>query len=609
MKRKIAWSVGLLLVILGIFLVPTIWLRPWVVDHYYARVFLEFAVRHPMLLTQLGILDATPIGYYRDDLDDFSLAAQEREIRFLDRQIRILHEYRRDQMDPKARLSYDVLDYFLTNQQDGNRFRFHGYPVNQLHGFQSELPEFMISVHPLKRPSDAGDYVKRVARFGTAVDQVIEGLEVRRQKGVLPPRFVMEKSLEQMRGFRGKPVRENPLFEHLATRTDTLAGLEEAQRSELLGRLEHEIQNTVYPAYDRLIAFCERLERETTEDDGVWKLPEGDAFYAWCLKNHTTTTLPADTIHSLGLREIERIQAQIRLLLARNGYPTDDLPAVMDRMKTEERFRFGSGDSARARILNAYRLIVEASERQVQPLFNARPKAGVRVDRVPAFREASAPGAYYRPPSVGGGRPGVFYANLRDPNETFRPEMRTLAYHEAIPGHHFQNGITLELKGLPFFRRVVPFTAYSEGWGLYAERLALEHGFHEDAFDSIGALQAELFRAVRLVVDTGIHAKRWTRSQAIDYMRAHTGMAEAEVVTEVERYIVSPGQACAYKVGQLKILELRQRAIDRLGPRFDIREFHDVVLTNGELPLTLLERVVDEWIANEERGASTERRG
>jgi uncharacterized protein (DUF885 family) len=238
-----------------------------------------------------------------------------------------------------------------------------------------------------------------------------------------------------------------------------------------------------------------------------------------------------------------------------------------------------------------------------------RPHAPLKVERVPAFTEATAPGAYYNSASMDGSRPGVFYANLRDPSETRRPDMRTLAYHEGIPGHHFQLSIQQELKDVAFFRKIIPFTAYTEGWGLYAEHLALEEGFHQDAYDSLGALGAELFRAVRLVVDTGIHAKHWTRQQAIDYMITNTGLDTAGVVSEIERYIVAPGQACAYKVGQLKILELRERARARLGDRFDIKKFHDVVLTNGALPLTLLERVVDDWIASEEKAAGVKAKG
>jgi uncharacterized protein (DUF885 family) len=281
----------------------------------------------------------------------------------------------------------------------------------------------------------------------------------------------------------------------------------------------------------------------------------------------------------------------------------------MDRLRTEPRFRYADDDSARARILADYQSIIDDANRRVGALFDVRPRSSVQVQRVPVFKEATAPGAYYNPPAIGGGRPGAFFANLRDPGETTKPGMRTLAYHEAIPGHHFQIAIAQELKGVPFFRKIIPFTAYVEGWGLYAERLALENGFHPTPYDSLGALQAELFRAVRLVVDTGIHRDRWTRAQAIDYMVKNTGMAESEVVTEIERYIVSPGQACAYKVGQLEILALRGHAMDRLGPRFDIRKFHNVVLTNGALPMALLEQVVDEWIESELRATVAQAKG
>jgi uncharacterized protein (DUF885 family) len=250
-------------------------------------------------------------------------------------------------------------------------------------------------------------------------------------------------------------------------------------------------------------------------------------------------------------------------------------------------------------MLADYQAILDDAAPRLPALFGRLPQAPVRVERVPAFKEAGAPGAYYMPPPLDGSKPGIFYANLRSVREIPKFGMRTLAYHEAIPGHHLQIAIAQELPGLPIFRRVVPFTAYVEGWALYAERLALENGFHLTPYDRLGALQAEVFRAVRLVVDTGIHAQRWTREQAIAYMVQNTGMPETDVVAEVERYIVSPGQACAYKVGQLAILSLRGRAQQALGPRFDPRAFHDVVLGQGALPLELLERKVDEWIANQ----------
>jgi uncharacterized protein (DUF885 family) len=609
MKRFLLLLLALLVVAGAVFLVPTIWFKPWSIDHFYGRVFIRYAMTHPMLLTQLGMLDGTPLDFHSDKLDDFSPAASEADARFGDEQLKILRSYDRSRMTREQLLSYQVLEWFLADQAEGRRFMYHDYPVNQLFGAQSQLPDFMINTHPLKRPQDAENYVKRVERFGVALDQVIEQLRLREQKGVIPPRFVLAKVLTEMRGFTGKPAAENPLYTHFAERTDSLKGLAAEKRQALMARLGASIEHTVYPAYGRLIETCAHLEGVASDDDGVWKLPEGAAYYDYCLKSRTTTVLPADSLHAIGLREVERDQAAMRAILKAQGYRADDLAATMNRLREEPRFHYAGGDSGRAQIMADYHTIIADADRRVGTLFDVRPKSSVDVVRVPAFKEATAPGAYYNAPAIGGGRPGTFFVNLRDPAETAKPGMRTLAYHEAIPGHHFQIGIAQELKGVAFFRKIIPFTAYAEGWGLYAERLAYENGFHPTAYDSLGALQADLFRAVRLVVDTGIHRDRWTRQQAIDYMVKNTGMVESSVTTEIERYIVNPGQACAYKVGQLEILALRQRAVDKLGPRFDIRKFHDVVLTHGSLPMALLSQVVDEWIASELRAAGVEKRG
>lgn len=607
-KRKIAWALGVVLVALAVFLVPTIWFKPWSLDHYYMRVFIEFAARHPMTMTGLGMFDGTPLDFYSDKLDDFSRAAEDRDLKFMARQIAILHSYDRAKLEPKKRLSYDVLDWFLANQEQNARFRDNDYPVNQLFGFQSQLADFMINTHPLKKPRDADNYVKRVSQFGRAFDETLEGLKHRDSIGVVPPRFVIREVIDQMNGFIAKSPRENPLFTHFTTKLDSMPKLQAKARQELETRLAREIESTVYPAYRRMIAFEEAQLAHATDDDGVWKLPDGDAYYDRCLQSFTTTQLPADSIHSLGLAEVQRIQGEMKRILAAQGYPGTDLAETMRGVLAEPRFQFPEGDSGRAMIIAQYQSILDDASERVSNLFGVRPKARLEVKRVPEFKEATSAGAYYQRPSMGGKRPGVFFANLRDPHETKRPEMRTLAYHEGIPGHHFQISVQNELTGVPFFRKLLPFTAYIEGWGLYAEHLGYENGFQRDAYDSLGALQAELFRAVRLVVDTGIHRSRWTRQQAIDYMARNTGMAQTEIVSEIERYIVNPGQACAYKVGQLDILRLREDAKARLGARFDIRRFHDVVLSNGALPLSLLERVVEDWVSDElKRPAVTDR--
>ncbi len=609
MKKILLWLTAAVLAALAMFAVPTIWFKPWSIDHYYMRVFLRFAGRHPMMMSQFGILDGTPFDFYSAKLENLSPEFEKMEAGKIGEELAMLRRYDRSHMKPKDQLSADVLGWFLENQSKSERFLYYDYPVNQLFGTQNTLPDFMMTVHPLKREKDAENYIKRLSGFGLAFDQTIAGLELRREKGIVPPRFVLDRVLKEMRDFTAKPAGENPLVTTFSARLDTLKGLDAAKKSELVAGAEREVAGSVFPAYAKLIAECDKLHAIATTDDGVWKFPDGDAYYQSCLRNETTTDLPADSIHALGLREVARIQGEMRGLLKEKGYRSDDLAAGMKKMEGEPRFHYPPGDPGRARILADYQTILDDANRRVGALFDVRPKGGLKVERVPAFKEKTAPAAYYNEGSLTGSRPGVFYCNLRDPAETSRPEMRTLAYHEGIPGHHFQLTIQQELKGVPFFRRVLPFTAFVEGWGLYAERLALENGFQQDAYDSLGALQADLHRAVRLVVDTGIHRDHWTREQAIDYMVKNTGLDSSKVVTEVERYIVIPGQACAYKVGEMKILQLRQKAMDALGPRFDIKKFHDVVLTNGALPLSLLERVVDDWIAGEKRAESQAGRG
>jgi uncharacterized protein (DUF885 family) len=345
-----------------------------------------------------------------------------------------------------------------------------------------------------------------------------------------------------------------------------------------------------------MLDHFEALLPRTTSDDGVWKLPDGEAYYDYQLRSNTTTSMPAEEIHRLGLAEVERIQSDMRAILEAEGYEVTTVGATMTALLDEERFFYPDTDAGREQILADYQAIIDEITAGMDRAFDSLPRAGVEVKRVPEFKEATETGAYYTDPPRDGSRPGVFWANLRDVREIPKFGMRTLTYHEATPGHHFQIAAQQELEGVPIFRTIPLFTAYTEGWALYAEYLAKELGYQEDPYDDLGRLQAELFRAVRLVVDTGIHAQRWTREQAIEYMLANTGMVEGEVVTEIERYIVWPGQACAYKVGMLKILELRETARRALGAGFDLAEFHEVVLGSGAVPLEILERRIDAYV-------------
>jgi len=469
--------------------------------------------------------------------------------------------------------------------------------VNQLFGVQNEFPSFMANTHRLLAPRDCEYYLQRLNALPTKFDQLLESLRVREQKQILPPRFVVEKVLKEMNAFVAQPVAENILASSFKERAAKIKELTDAQRADFQTRVEAAVTKQVYPAYQKLIDYFNGLLPKTTTDDGVWKLPDGDSFYAYMLRKSTTTTLKPEEVHDLGLREVTRIEAEMRAILDANGFAGRPIGEAMEALGKDPRFHFSNDDKGRAEALAEYtRLITQATERSKQ-LFATLPKAKIEVRRVPEFKQATSAGAYYQGAAMDGTRPGVFYANLRDLNEISKWSMPTLAYHEGVPGHHWQISTAQELKGLPQFRKLIPFTAYQEGWALYTEWLAKEAGWYEgDPFGDLGRLQAELFRAVRLVVDTGIHSKRWPREQAITYMRDKTGMGEKEVTAEIERYIVMPGQACAYKVGMLKLQELRTRAQTELGPKFDQREFHDVVLKNGALPLEILEEQVTAYI-------------
>ena len=600
-RRILKWAlriVALLVVVIAIFLINLIWFRPWSLNLFYEKVFAQFVFDEPELLSAIGLVERFGITGHNAKLGDASPAHQQLIFDRIKKDLEDLHAYPLEKQTASQKLSTHILDWYLSRELEGEKYQWHNYPVNQLFGVQNEFPSFMANTHRLLAPRDCEYYRQRLVAVGTKFDQLLDSLKVREQKGILPPRFVVEKVLTEMENFVAQPAAENILATSFKTRAAKINDLTAEQRDAYQKRVETAITDNVYPAYQKLIEYFTALLPKTTTDDGVWKLPDGDAFYAYALRKSTTTTMKPEEVHELGLREVARIETEMRGLLDANGFTGRPIGESMAALGKDPRFLFSNDDKGRADALAEYtRLINDAIERS-RLIFATVPKAKIEVQRVPVFKEATSAGAYYNGAALDGTRPGVFYANLRDMNEVAKWSMRTLAYHEGVPGHHWQISTAQELKGLPQFRKMIPFTAYQEGWALYAEWLAKEAGWYEgDPFGDLGRLQAELFRAVRLVVDTGIHAKRWPREQAIAYMRDKTGMGEKEVTAEIERYIVNPGQACAYKVGMLKIQELRKRAQTELGTKFDQRQFHDVVLTNGALPLEILEEQVVNYIA------------
>ncbi len=585
---------------LGLLIAHTVWFKPLSINWFYERVFFMFGAQNPEMLSSMRILPSW-LDWYGDDLSDSSLAFEDEMRAQMQTDLATLRRYDRNKLDAEGKLSYDMFEYFLAMQEEGDRFRHHNYPLNQLFGLQNGLPTFMATQHAVDSVGAAEDYVARLDKFPLKFSQTMEGLKVREEAGILPPTFVVEKVLDEMRRFVATAPREHILYTSFVEKLDKLpAGtVETSERERLLGEVDRAIQQSVFPAYQQFITYYEALQPKTKGNHGVWALPDGEAFYAFAVREQTTTDMTADEVHALGLSEVARIEGEMDTILKAEGLVDGSIGARVQIIAKRPDQLYPDTDEGREQIIADFQRIIDEIDAGLGDTFNVRPKMGVRVERVPVFREKTALGAYYNPPAFDGSRPGVFSINLRNTAEVARFGMRTLAYHEAIPGHHFQTTIQQELTGVPTFRKVLPFTAFSEGWALYTERLAWEMGFQKEPLDNLGRLQAEMFRAVRLVVDTGMHSKRWTREQAIEYMLAKTGMPETDVVAEIERYLVNPGQALAYKVGMNRILELREKAKAELGDKFVLARFHDMMLTGGDMPLTLLDRRVAEWIAVE----------
>jgi uncharacterized protein (DUF885 family) len=511
---------------------------------------------NPELLSQLRILDRMGFHGHNDELTESSPARDERLAAMTRRNLEILHRYDRASLNETDAMSYDILDWFLTNSVEGQRWMWHNYPVNPTFGVQNSLPTFMISVHQINDAGTARDYVARLGKFQWKFGHVLDGLRMRESKGVLPPKFAVDKALDGMRNFVKPAPTEHVLYTNLRDKLDKVEGLAAGDKAAILADGEQAITGSVYPAYQSLIAWFESIQPKVTANNGVWALPDGDEYYAWCVKNHTTLPLSPDEVHQTGLAEVARIEAEIDAILRARGLTEGTIGARMNQLALDPSQLYPDSDEGRAMAIADYVKIIEEIGAGMDQAFDLRPTVGVDVKRIEPFREKTAPGAHYNAAPLDKSRKAIFYINMRDMRELFKWGMRTLAYHEAIPGHHFQIAIAQDVKGVPTFRNLGLFTVYSEGWALYSERLAWELGYQQDPLDNLGRLQAEMFRAVRLVVDTGMHAKRWTREQAIEYFFEKTGQPETDVIGEIERYLVNPGQALAYKTGMMKIVEL-----------------------------------------------------
>ncbi len=570
------------------------------VEQFMEESYRQLQLRDPDTLLMNGLASEyglEPSCWFTDRSDAAIRETQRLESAVLD----LLRSYDRTALTPDQRLSYDVYEWYLDDLVRGHEFMYDSYLVNSLGNWDMIywLFSFLVENHPLDDEQDARDYIVRLAQLDTWTDQLLEGLRLREQAGVVPPHKLLERSIQQLE--TRLVMRNNlsfyapgiELYTSFRNRLDSVDGLSSDRRQALLDRALTEIEETFVPSFDELRQYLIRLDSLATNEAGVWKFPEGDAYYAYILRHHTSTDLTPQEVHQLGLAEVERIQSEMRLAAAELGYSPDTSMAELDELISME-IDLVEGDA----LLAEYERRIAQADEAAADFFDLYPSAPPVVEY-----DADAPIAYYEPPPLDGSGPGRMPSNLQNPAGYTLYNVPVLVHHETIPGHHVQATVAQEL-GLPNFRRDhifnvyrqhLPFQAYVEGWALYAEQLAWEMGLYEgDPLGNLGRLRLQLHRTARMVVDTGIHALGWTMGEATDYMETATGVPYAS--EQLHQIIAVPGQACGYSVGRIKILELRQRALEQLGDQFDIQEFHNVILGNGALPLPILEGLVTEYI-------------
>lgn len=549
-----------------------------------------------------------------DQLDDMSDAGIRKQVAWQQESVRQMEaDFDYDKLDPEAQLSWDLWKKQAELAQAGLPFLQDGYPFNQMFGMQSQAPTFMINFHKVDEESDYVAYVARLRKFGDSFDQLLERARAATAKGIRPPKFAYQGVIEQSRKvISGAPFdggADSALWADAQAKADALAkdGKITAERADALKQEARKaLLDSVKPAYERIIAFAEsELPKAAENATGVGKThPDGAAYYAYQLKKNTSTDMTADQIHQLGLSEVERLRGEFQALQKKIGVE-GDLQAFFKHVQDDPARLFPNTDAGRKAYIDEATAKIANIKQHLPEYFGLLPKADLVVKRVEPFREQDGAAQHYYPGTPDGSRPGIYYAHLSDMNAMPKTELEVIAYHEGIPGHHMQISIAQELQGVPKFRTQQFDTAYTEGWGLYAEWLAKEMpGTYADPYSEYGRLTSEMWRAIRLVVDTGLHAKGWTEQQAVDYFRANSSVPDAAIKSEIQRYLVNPGQATAYKIGMIRIQDLRRKAETELGDKFDIRGFHDAVLGGGAMPLDLLERRVDHWIDGEKKKAA-----
>ena len=548
--------------------------------------------RYPENASYLG-LDKGDLAWTKGTLSDSSVSAQEVGIAMGKDQLARLHTLDRSKLTGMDRVNYDVVDFNISTQVEGGKFPYYGgpYVISQLTGSYQGTPDFLDNQHAIETKEDADAYLARMSAFAHQMDQEREVLEHDVALGVVPPDFIIDKALVQMKTFHDTPTDKAPLVLSIARRTKEKAipGDWTAEASRLHDQL-------VRPALQRQIEAFTALRPKATHDAGVWKLKDGAEFYAYSLKAATTSTISPAEVHKTGLELVKSHQAQLEVLMRKEGLTKGTVGERLRALYTDPKYQYPNTDEGKVQLIADLNEKVRVVTAKLPQYFGTLPKAKLEIHRVPKAIEAGAPGGYYNGAPLDNSRPGIYWINLRDTAEVPKWTLGTLTYHEGIPGHHLQISISNEAGDLPVIRKMIGFSGYQEGWALYAEQLAVEMGLYDnDPLGHIGQLHDSMFRAVRLVVDSGIHDQRWTREQAVKYYVDTLGDQDASAITEVERYCVWPGQACSYMVGKLTWLRLRDMAKKTMGPRFDIRKFHDAGLLAGATPLDVLDQVITDY--------------
>ena len=575
-------------------------MKPYSIDHYLGKELVMGLVDSPEALTYIGIFD--DFNWLTRHNSRLSIPADgdlENDIKEIEKGIKTLYKYKDSGLSDIQKNTKAIAIFDLENNlRELKEFPYLDYPLNQIGGIHLNTIQFMNDMHPIRTKSEAEDFIKRADLVKKVYEGTLKDLEKQAENKIYPPEFVYGHVIKQLQEFIDYKFNDHPLYTQFMIKVNEL-NLSESDNNYLDSEIKRAIKESVTPGFELLLKFMLKTEKFANKNHGIWSQPGGDEYYKLRIRSYTTTDYSPEEIHQMGLSEVKRITDRMNEILTGLGYDTSSksVGQIMNELNENPDFLYADTPDRKEIVIRDYTDMTNEAIEVMTDYFHTMPKSEVVVKAVPEYSEKTAAGGYYQSPALDGSRPGVFYANLYDIKQTPKYSMRTLTYHEATPGHHHQIAHSLENEDLTLYRRFGYGTsAFSEGWALYAERLALEVGLANDPYDELGILQSEIFRAVRLVVDTGMHYKRWTREEAMEYMKSKTGMSDTEVRVEIERYIVWPGQALSYKVGMIKILELRERAMNELGDDFNLKDFHSAVLDHGNPPLFIVEEMVNKMI-------------